>query len=162
MRKTRTTNVLVLAVACALAGPIAAGETSGTVTRLDLSEWVGEWVASEEQSITISLADKKNLQIEGFATYGALDPDRVERGAVNMGEFTVRVPGGWVSANNEIDIAIDMDGEAIPADEADDYDCVLNMRLDWNINWIDVTDNQMCGGLNVSFTGQYEHQPATE
>ncbi|MBJ3785161.1 hypothetical protein [Devosia sediminis] len=127
-----------------------------SASRLDLSEWVGEWSASDEQMLTVSLPEKKTLLFEGYATYGANDPDRVASGGVNMGEFSVRVPSSWITDDNEIAFAVGSEGEAIPVDEAEEYDCVIEMRLDWNINWIDVVDNRMCGGLNVSFTGQYE------
>lgn len=143
--------------------PVSAGELDvhGTVSRLDLSEWVGEWVASEEQSITIAMPDKKAITIEGMATYGMLDPERVGIGAVNVGDFSVRIPAGWIYANNHLVFAVGSDG-AMPAEEAEDFDCVISMRLDWNINWIDVTDNGMCGGHNVTFTGRYEYQPVQE
>lgn len=144
--------IAMLPAALILAPP-AAGKI---VSRLDLSEWVGDWAASDEQTLTVSMPDKKTLQFDGFATYGANDPDRVASGGVNMGEFSVRVPSRWITVNNEIAFAIDNSGEAIPIEAAGEYDCTLDMRLDWNINWIDVVDNGMCGGLNVSFTGQYD------
>lgn len=152
-------TMVALAGGVTLSSP-AFADSQGVVSRLDLSEWVGKWVASEEQQIFVTMPDKKGLRIDGMATYGALDPERVERGAVNVGEFSIRIPSRWVSANNQIDIAINADGEAVPVEEADDYDCMLSLRLDWNVNWIDVIDNNMCGGLNVSFTGRYEWQDA--
>lgn len=159
MKIARTIAMLapVLAV-----GPAGAGELDGTVSRLDLSEWVGDWVAGEEQSIAITMPDKKGLQVDGFATYGALDPERVAIGAVNVGAFSLRVPSRWISVNNQIDIAIGTDGRAVIAEEAGENDCVLSMRLDWNINWIDVTDSGRCGGLNVRFTGRYDYGPVDE
>lgn len=154
-----STIIVALAAGVTLASHTFA-QSPEVVSRLDLSEWVGKWVASEEQQIFVTMPDKKGLRIDGMATYGVLDPERVERGAVNVGDFSIRIPSRWVSANNQIDIAINADGEAVPVEEADEYDCVLSLRLDWNINWIDVTDNNMCGGLNVSFTGRYEWQDA--
>jgi len=144
--------IAILSATTMMAMP-AAGQT---VPRPDLSEWVGEWKASEEQSISVTMPDKKGLQFDGFATYGALDPERVANGSVHVGEFSVRVPSSWITVDNTISFALGLDGEAVPPETAGEFDCVLEMRLDWNINWIDVTDNRMCGGHNVSFTGQYE------
>lgn len=149
MLNRATATALCLAVTI---GPAAAQ----TVSRLDLSEWVGQWAAGDEQTLRVTMPDKKGLQIEGFASYGADDPEKVAIGAVNVGEFSVRVPSRWIRADNVIEIMIGPDGEAEPAEKAGEHDCVLGLRLDWNINWIDVTDNGKCGGLNVSFTGQYE------
>ncbi|SMQ61045.1 hypothetical protein SAMN06295905_0464 [Devosia lucknowensis] len=152
---------LVIAILVA-AMPPAVADHHGLVARLDLSAWVGEWQASDEQRIFITLPDKKGLRFDGAATYGATDPERVEIGAVNVGDFSVRVPSRWIGADNTIDIAVNADGAAVPRDEADDYDCTLSLQLDWDAQFIVVTDNGMCGGLNVTFTGRYEKRPSGE
>jgi hypothetical protein len=116
-------------------------------------DWSGEWSASEEQFITVE-ATKKSLVIEGWATWGAGDPERVERGGVNMGEFSARVPIGWV-VDDAVSFAVGVD-ETVPADAADEYDCVIEMRLVGEV--LEVKDNMMCGGMNVTFSGEYRRK----
>ena len=53
-----------------------------------LDGWIGRWRGSPEQEIVIAKgAGPDGLKVTGDATYGALDPERVKRGAVNLGSL---------------------------------------------------------------------------
>ncbi|QQR37967.1 hypothetical protein [Devosia rhizoryzae] len=119
-----------------------------------LTDWAGTWSAGEEQEISI-VANKKSLGIEGFATWGASDPERVERGGVNVGEFSVTVPRSWIEDNRLVFIAGDEGAEPVGM-VADDYACLIEMMLDGEV--LRVGDNMMCGGMNVTFSGEYRRE----
>ena len=118
--------------------------------RPDLSGWLGEWSASEEQFITITEV-RQGLSLEGSATWGAGDPERVERGGVNVGEFSAVVPYGWIDGDT---LWFAMGSErTLRGDEAEEYDCTVRATLVGET--IEVEDNMMCGGMNVTFSGVY-------
>lgn len=120
-------------------------------TQPDLSAWMGLWVAGEEQQIAIAPGESGGLAIEGYASYGATDPERVAIGAVNVGEVVGEIPGGWI---RDGEVAFAFPGDAfVPVGEAGQYDCTIEMVLRGDV--LEVTDNFMCGGLNVTFTGTY-------
>ena len=96
--------------------------------------WTGKWERVEAE-IAIKLKGGA-LQAEGTATYGASDPDRVKRGAVNVGDF-------------EGALAL-KDGQAVYSDE---NGCVIRMVRAGA--FLFVRDNQKCGGFNVTFDGLY-------
>jgi hypothetical protein len=103
-------------------------------------DWRGDW-KRVEAGINITLDAKGNLNAKGEATFGALDPARVKRGAVNMGDFT-----------GALELA---EGHATFANKnvADDYSCLVRMARAGA--FLFVQDNRQCGGNNVSFTGLY-------
>jgi len=117
----------------------------------DLTAWAGAWRASDEQEITITV-DKKALDIEGFATWGASDPGRVERGGVNVGEITARVPRSWIE-EDRLAFFIGDDGAEQLGMNDDEYSCIVEMELRDDV--LVVGDNNMCGGMNVTFSGEY-------
>jgi hypothetical protein len=86
--------------------------------------------------------------VSGSATWGALDPGRASRGAINSGEIdAVGIPVG-----NLIAIGPDYDGK-IPPEPFKGDDCRVRLRLFGP--YLAVEDNLLCGGLNVTFTGVY-------
>jgi hypothetical protein len=113
-------------------------------------DWIGRWQSGSEQTIGIKQADKAGvLAIEGNATWGASDPERVKRGAVNIGslEGEAKAEGATIS------FGIGENG-TLPFDQADEADCKVQMqRLG---PYLLVKDNNMCGGMNVSFTSVYQ------
>lgn len=113
-----------------------------------LDDWAGTWNGGPEHRIRIARKGA-GLALSGDATYGALDPDRVKRGAVNIGSFAVEArPEGAALAFT--------DGEkgVVPRYSPDDYTaCSLRMRL--LPPFLLVESNSACGGVNVSFTGLY-------
>jgi hypothetical protein len=124
-------------------------------TRLaDLDGWMGQWAASDEQSLEIAPGAGETLTIEGFATWGMHDPERVERGGVNMGEFYAAVPTGWV-ADGRVEFAVG-DGRAYRAQITEAQDCALRMELQGET--LLVEDNGLCGGMNVRFDGAYRRE----
>jgi hypothetical protein len=117
-----------------------------------LSGWLGTWSRTEAE-ITVkagkSGAEKSGaLQIEGEATWGALDPARVKRGGVNTGEISADV----TPAGDRLSFAI-VGEAALPVDKGDEFTCrVWMQRLG---TWLVVDDNNRCGGANVTFRGVY-------
>ncbi len=110
----------------------------------DPADWSGDWKRVESE-IEIKKVGGV-LRAEGHATYGSLDPDRVKRGAVNLGEFSGALDLG--------------DGQATFADKdvnpnkPDDFGC--RVRMARAASFLFVQDNGQCGGMNVSFTGLYQ------
>ncbi len=110
-------------------------------------KWIGNWQA-QEQTIAIKPGPTAGtLSLSGEATYGARDPERVKRGAVNVGEFeaTARIPGDAFAFTPS-------DGKAAPYDPKVD-DCGVRLRL--HGDYLIAMDNQKCGGMNVTFSGIY-------
>lgn len=116
---------------------------------VSVKDWIGRWQSGSEQSIVIEQVDKAGvLAIKGDATWGASDPERVKRGAINIGslEGETKVEGAILS------FGIGENG-TLPFDQADEADCKVQMqRLG---PYLLVKDNNNCGGMNVSFTSVY-------
>ena len=110
-------------------------------------DWAGSW-KRVEADIVLRVAGA-DIVAKGDATYGSLDPQRVKRGGVNIGEFAGRArPRGNMLATGE-----GYDGSKAPAEVEKADDCLVRMRLAGA--WLVVEDNRRCGGNNVSFTGVY-------
>lgn len=110
--------------------------------------WTGDWARVEAAIIIQAGRQPGMLAIKGDATFGSMDPDRVRRGAVNMGEIAADVrpvDGGLSFAMG--------DKGAIPVKKAAETDCKVWMRRVGP--WLLVEDNRQCGGANVSFSGLY-------
>lgn len=111
---------------------------------IDEAGWVGTWLRTEAE-IKIRRG-KQGLTVEGSATYGALDKSRVERGAVNLGEFDG-------AARRSGDTALVADKDIASFVTAPSDRCAVQMRRAGP--YLIVEDNRACGGMNVSFTGLY-------
>ena len=141
-----------------LSAMMAGGAAGKDKQGLGPGAWLGAWNAGPEQDISIALSADGFMTIDGFASWGASDPERVERGAINIGEFSVKVPIEWIDRRNSLlEFAIGMgDGGAIRPAVADKYDCTITLVLaDVGLS---AQDNGMCGGRNVTFTGNYTRQ----
>ena len=136
-----------------MAGSVAGKDKQG----MGPGAWIGGWNAGPEQDISIALSADGFMMIEGFASWGASDPERVERGAINIGEFAVSVPVEWIDRRrNKLDFAVSVEGSAVRPAVADDYDCVVTLFL--TDRGLRAEDNGMCGGHNVTFTGDYTRE----
>ena len=115
-------------------------------------DWLGDWRYGSEQRIRIATATDGQDVLEGEATFGAHDPDRVQRGAINTGAFTVTV----APAASQLAFLVGNDGNALAYDAQRAKDQVLcGLRL-WRIGpYLVVADNLQCGGNGVTFTGVY-------
>lgn len=121
------------------------------VTPVAAADWLGRWIR-EEASVTLKPGPKTLLAIHGDATWGAMDPDRVKRGAVNIGEID------GAAAPEGADLAFDVGDKAtLPVDQGDAGDCKVWMRRLGPYLLVD--DNLQCGGMNVSFRGIYRKAP---
>ena len=104
-------------------------------------QWLGAWKRIEAD-ITIE-EGKDGLKAQGDATFGALDPDRVKRGAVNLGNFA----GPLTLKDGQATV---VDGDAVSG---------CNLRMARAGDFLFVRDNGNCGGFNVSFSGLYRRAP---
>jgi hypothetical protein len=113
--------------------------------------WIGTWRSGPEQTIVIEAGGQGKLKIKGDASWGASDPERVNRGAFNIGslEGDAAVDGGSLSFGMG-------ENGTLPYDKADEYDCRIQMRRLGS--YLLAKDNGMCGGHNVTFTGIYRRQ----
>ncbi|MGF6230860.1 hypothetical protein QFZ27_004815 [Inquilinus ginsengisoli] len=114
-------------------------------------DWRGTWRSGDEQEIDIKPATGGAIAIEGNASWGGSDPERVARGAVNVGQ----IRGTLTPANGKAAFSAGDDGEAAPYDADPGNDSVCRVRL-WRLGpYLVAADNVMCGGMNVTFTGVY-------
>ncbi|WP_342242138.1 hypothetical protein, partial [Inquilinus sp. OTU3971] len=114
-------------------------------------DWRGTWRSGDEQEIDIKKAAGGAIAIEGNASFGGSDPERVTRGAINVGQISATL----TPTNGKAAFSAGDDGEAAPydADPGDDSTC--RVRL-WRLGpYLVAADNLMCGGMNVTFTGVY-------
>lgn len=113
--------------------------------------WRGIWRSGDEQEIDIRPAAGGAIAIEGNASYGGSDPERVARGAVNVGQISATL----TPANGKAAFSAGDDGEGAPYDANPGDDSVCRVRL-WRLGpYLVAADNLMCGGMNVTFTGVY-------
>lgn len=110
--------------------------------------WAGEWKRDAEADISIKVTGPNTIELSGTATWGAGDPDRVARGAVNIGELEA------TSLPTLKPLITFIPGQGVmPPAEADEFGCVVSaQRLG---DFLLVEDNLRCGGMNVSFSGIY-------
>jgi hypothetical protein len=105
------------------------------------TDWRGKW-SRFEADITVEAGKAGALLIIGEATYGAFDPSRVKRGAVNMGSI-----GAEVTPT----------GDRLSFVDDDETACKVWMQRIGS--WLVVTDTGRCGGAGVGFTGIYTRKP---
>ena len=118
------------------------------------ADWRGAWHSGDEQQIEIKPAAGSAFALEGYASYGGDDPERVARGAVNVGQFSATV----TPAAGKAAFSLDLDGKALPFDASPDDDTACRIRL-WRLGpYLVAADNLRCGGLNVTFTGVYARE----
>ncbi len=114
-------------------------------------DWTGKWRAGREQSIAIR-RNGASWEIEGSATYGASDPERVRRGSVNIGTMSASLPRSDRGGPPTLAFTEGPDG-TLPYEEGEPTACRVRMQLVGP--WLVVSDNRQCGGFNVSFSGIY-------
>ena len=115
-------------------------------------DWRGDWRSGPEQRIRIIATPQGGIALAGEATFGARDPDRVRRGAVNTGDFdATATPSG-----DHLAFLVGDDGQALPFDAARaKTESLCGLHL-WRLGpYLVATDNLQCGGMNVTFAGVY-------
>jgi hypothetical protein len=123
----------------------------GSATPVAPADWLGKW-SRVEADITVKAGKAGALRIEGDATFGAKDPGRVRRGAVNIGN----IEGEVTPIGDRLSFAMG-DGTTLPVDKGDELGCKVWMRRVGP--WLIVNDNNNCGGFNVTFRGFYIRKP---
>lgn len=111
-------------------------------------DWAGTWTRVEEGTITIRALPGGKLRIAGEASFGANDPGRVKRGAVNGGTLE----GDALPRGATIALGEGYDGTK-PLGTVMGGECHARLRLFGR--YLVVEDNLGCGGMNVSFIGVY-------
>ncbi|WP_407529198.1 hypothetical protein [Methylobacterium oryzisoli] len=114
--------------------------------------WLGTWTRVEATIRVKPGARPGTLAVTGDATWGSLDPDRVRRGAVNLGSLE----GTVTPSGDALSFAMGEKG-TLPVGQGDAADCKVWMRRLGP--WLVVDDNNACGGMNVSFRGLYSRAP---
>jgi hypothetical protein len=120
---------------------------------ITLADWLGKW-SQVEATITFKPGSKAGtLSISGDATWGSLDPERVKLGAIHVGNIE-----GTTSPNGaDLSFAMGENG-TLPVDKGGESDCKVWMRRLGP--YLLVSDNNNCGGMNVSFSGIYSRNAA--
>lgn len=114
---------------------------------------VGDWSGGPEQGITIKPGKQLGtIDLDGSATFGALNPKRRESGNFNTGEFeaTLKPEGDTLGFTDE------GESKTLAYDKGDQDACRIRMRRLGK--FLLVEDNHNCGGINVSFTGDYQRK----
>lgn len=111
-------------------------------------DWLGKWSRSAEAEIEITAGAGGRVKLVGEASYGSLDPGRVARGAVNVGQLE----GEGAPKGNRLAVG---EGYADPSMPLGDDRSECRARLSLIGRYLLVEDNMGCGGMNVSFTGIY-------
>lgn len=132
--------------------------TTGWLRKADLAaapdaaitsnDWLGTWQAPEQKIVVKKGRKPGTLAFDATATFGALDPERVKRGAVNIGDFNAE----WKPNGDYMAFAIGDKG-TLPIEQGEEYGCKVHLlRIG---AYLVAEDNSQCGGVNVSFTGVY-------
>jgi hypothetical protein len=124
--------------------PPALRETHGWLAAVRLApagglagaRWAGTWRTGSGQSLALRERLGGGVAIAGAAAWGGADPSRVAEGGVNTGQIAARAtPHGQRLAF------------------ATGTGCAGRM---WRLGpYLVVADNDLCGGMNVTFTGVY-------
>jgi hypothetical protein len=115
--------------------------------------WAGTWRSGDERTITIRPKGEGRIVINGDATWGTHDPQRVRRGGVNVGDLDaeVSIADGVAAFTADLDGTIKPFDVKLPADN----DLACRVKL-WRLGpYLVAVDNLRCGGMNVTFTGVY-------
>jgi hypothetical protein len=116
------------------------------------SAWAGDWRSGDQQQIRITDRPGGRIALQGDATWGGDDPDRVKRGAVNVGEIAATIAPKAGRAAFALD-----DAGHVAAFNAAAPDCAVRL---WRLGpYLVVGDNLRCGGNNVTFAGVYRRGP---
>lgn len=130
-------------------------ESTGLVRIAGAKSLQGVWKAWESQIELAPGRIRGTLHVEGSATWGAHDAERVARGGVHVGEFAVDVRANGDRIAFSVDEGAEAGAMARPFGDAPEetYRCRVQLRLLGP--YLLAHDNNACGGANVTFTGIY-------
>jgi hypothetical protein len=114
-----------------------------------IQKWNGTWRRDSEAEIVLK-AGGDEVTVSGNATWGASDPQRVKRGAVNTGELD----GSFRPRGQVLAIGYDPARSGSPPTDDTAAD-ICAAKIELYDRYLLVEDNGKCGGLNVSFNGLY-------
>jgi hypothetical protein len=121
------------------------------------SVWRGSWKGWNGE-VEAKPGRRGMLHVEGSATWGGHNPERVQRGGVNIGDFAIDIA---IPRGDRIAFSLaDAGGTAArPYGEnpADEFRCRIKLRVLGP--YLLAEDNRQCGGHNVTFTGTYRLRP---
>jgi hypothetical protein len=106
------------------------------------NSWIGDWTAQtgeNQQSLTITLRGGK-LHITGVAVW--YDRTNAARDLIPSGYFTT--------------IVDPPNSDRVSLSPGDLPGCIVHLRL--FVRKLIAHDNQLCGGMNVTFTGAYRRR----
>ena len=135
---------------CATAIDRRGQETSGWLPVERISQaarapnWIGRWKRNASATIDITRRSGGKADVSGAATWGS-------GAATHDGGFSAVID----AANDTQAFAVNSDGQR-PFETAGKYDCAV--RLKQLGPYLFASDNQSCGGANVSFTGLYRRR----
>jgi len=113
-------------------------------------DWTGNWHRTEAD-LAIHPASGGTLHVQGDATWGMTDPERVKRGGVNVGTIDATI------APRDGTLAFTVGTDAtLPYAKGEEDDC--RVTLTRRGPYLLARDNTNCGGHNVTFTGLYRRQ----
>lgn len=130
-------------------------QSMGLIRIAEAKSWQGLWKAWESEIKLAPGRIRGSLHVEGSATWGANDPERVARGGVHVGEFAVDVRANGDRIAFSVDEGAEAGAMARPFGDAPEetHRCRVQMRLLGP--YLLAHDNSACGGANVTFTGIY-------
>lgn len=130
-------------------------ESAGLIRIAEGKNWQGVWKAWESEIKLVPGRIRGTLHVEGSATWGGHDPERVARGGVHVGEFGVDVRANGDRIAFSVDESAGAGALAPPFGDAPEerYRCRVQLRLLGP--YLLAHDNNACGGANVTFTGVY-------
>lgn len=116
-----------------------------------VADWAGQWRRDDEAELQIEALAGGLIAVSGDATWGAGDPERVERGGVHIGQIE-HTELAVTAAVLHLESGVG----AVRPEHADEYSCVLSLQRIGEV--LLARDSGHCGGMNVRFDGVYLRQ----
>lgn len=113
-------------------------------------DWAGDWHRTEAD-LAIHPAAGGTLRVQGDATWGAFDPERVKRGGVNIGD----IDGTAAPRDGTLAFTVGT-SRTLPYGKGDETDCRITLTR--RGPYLVAKDNMNCGGHNVTFSGLYRRR----
>ena len=126
--------------------PVASLSLAEALPATTQAYWLGTW-SRDEAEVRITADGNAAIAVEGDATWGTHDAERIERGGVHTGT----IERTSVALGKSPVVRFAMGADADWPDE--EFRCKVALQRVGD--WLLVDDNFQCGGANVSFDGMY-------